>query len=97
MQSKVRLGIEAPKDVPVHRQEVHEAIKREDEHAESQDPRPNIEMSRKRKIVPATVVSRCLLPVHLSPAKVVQPWRIQSLPLPIQMLVWLRLRHGKHL
>lgn len=25
---KVRLGIEAPKEVPVHRQEVHDAIKR---------------------------------------------------------------------
>jgi carbon storage regulator len=25
---KVRLGVEAPKDVPVHRQEVHDAIKR---------------------------------------------------------------------
>lgn len=25
---KVRLGIEAPKDVPVHRQEVHDAIHR---------------------------------------------------------------------
>ena len=25
---KVRLGIEAPKDVPVHRQEVYDAIKR---------------------------------------------------------------------
>jgi carbon storage regulator len=26
---KVRLGIEAPKDVPVHRKEVYDAIKRE--------------------------------------------------------------------
>lgn len=30
---KVRLGIEAPKDVPVHRQEVYEAIKRENQKA----------------------------------------------------------------
>lgn len=27
---KVRLGIEAPKDVPVHRQEVYDAIKRQE-------------------------------------------------------------------
>jgi carbon storage regulator len=38
---QVRLGIEAPKDVPVHRQEVYEAIKRENEQAESQDSRPD--------------------------------------------------------
>ena len=30
---KVRLGIDAPKDIPVHRQEVYEAIKRENEQA----------------------------------------------------------------
>ncbi len=32
---KVRLGIDAPKDVTVHRQEVYEAIKREHGHDES--------------------------------------------------------------
>ena len=26
---KVRLGFEAPKEVPIHRQEIHEAIERE--------------------------------------------------------------------
>lgn len=31
---KVRLGIEAPSDVPVHRQEVYEAIQRENRKAE---------------------------------------------------------------
>jgi carbon storage regulator len=30
---KVRLGIEAPREVPVHRQEVYEAIKRENQRA----------------------------------------------------------------
>lgn len=30
---KVRLGIDAPKSIPVHRQEVYEAIKRENEQA----------------------------------------------------------------
>lgn len=28
---KVRLGIVAPKEIPVHRQEVHEAIQRENQ------------------------------------------------------------------
>ena len=30
---KVRLGIDAPQDIPVHRQEVYEAIKRENQKA----------------------------------------------------------------
>ncbi len=30
---KVRLGIAAPQDIPVHRQEVYEAIKRENQRA----------------------------------------------------------------
>jgi len=35
---KVRLGIEAPTDIPVHRQEVYEAIKRENERAARVNP-----------------------------------------------------------
>jgi len=35
---KVRLGIEAPSEVPVHRKEVYEAIKRENLRAAQLDP-----------------------------------------------------------
>ena len=35
---KVRLGIEAPNDIPVHRQEVYEAIKRENRKANHIQP-----------------------------------------------------------
>lgn len=36
---KVRLGIEAPTHIPVHRQEVYEAIQRENLKASQIDPR----------------------------------------------------------
>ena len=35
---KVRLGIEAPEEIPVHRQEVYEAIRRENRRAGQLDP-----------------------------------------------------------
>ncbi|GIW96688.1 MAG: carbon storage regulator [Pirellulaceae bacterium] len=35
---KVRLGIEAPQSIPVHRQEVYEAIKRENQKASHVQP-----------------------------------------------------------
>ena len=35
---KVRLGIDAPKDIPVHRQEVYDAIKRENQKASQIGP-----------------------------------------------------------
>ena len=45
---KVRLGVEAPKDVPVHRREVYDAIKRSEEldrssHSSPDGPTPAAE------------------------------------------------------
>jgi carbon storage regulator len=42
---KVRLGIQAPQDIPVHRQEVYEAIKRENERAARIQPADAREIS----------------------------------------------------
>ncbi len=42
---KVRLGVEAPKEVPVHRQEVFEAIQRSGESAENPAVSKEIPMS----------------------------------------------------
>lgn len=43
---KVRLGIEAPQDIPVHRQEVYEAIQRENRKASRVDPSETRQLRR---------------------------------------------------
>ena len=43
---KVRLGIDAPQDIPVHRQEVYEAIKRENQQANQLSPTETRELGK---------------------------------------------------
>ncbi len=46
---KVRLGIEAPQDIPVHRQEVYEAIKRENQKAGQIQPGDTRSLGNRRR------------------------------------------------
>ena len=43
---KVRLGIEAPQSIPVHRQEVYEAIQRENLQASRLDPQETRDLGK---------------------------------------------------
>ena len=46
---KVRLGINAPTDIPVHRQEVYDAIQRENRKASQTDPKEHARSSARKR------------------------------------------------
>lgn len=48
---KVRLGISAPTQIPVHRKEVYEAIQRENRAAANVRPEDITDLSRREKII----------------------------------------------
>ena len=50
---KVRLGIQAPTSIPVHRQEVYEAIRREKQAEENHSQQPSKEPDPKPKDQPS--------------------------------------------
>lgn len=46
---KVRLGIQAPRDVPIHRQEVYEAIRQEQQNRQTPEQQPGEESQAGRQ------------------------------------------------